>query len=71
VVALAHGDADASLRWHPAGPLFLAGGILLIVIVPWLWWRRRRPLWERRGFVLAMELVLAASLLGGILRGLS
>jgi hypothetical protein len=70
VVALAHGDPGASLRWHPAGPLFLAGALVLAALIPLLWLRRRRPLWGRRGFARALELLVVASLLGGIIRGL-
>mgnify|MGYP001824672890 CR=1 FL=1 len=70
VVSLAHGDTRASMRWHPAGPLFVLGALVLAALVPILWLRRRRPLWGRRGFVLTLEVLLAASLIGGIARGL-
>jgi hypothetical protein len=70
VVSLAHGDARASVRWHPAGPLFVLAAAVLAALVPILWLRRRRPLWGRRGFVLTLEVLVAASLIGGILRGL-
>lgn len=69
VVALAHGDAGGSVGWHPAGPLMVAAAVVLAGLVPLLWWRRKRPLWGRRGFVRALEALALASLLGGILRG--
>ena len=57
-VALAHGDALAAIRFHPAGPLlFVAMAVALMAIVM-AFLRRGQPLVERRSFVTAFEAIV-------------
>lgn len=67
-VALAHGDAGAALRFHPAGPLlfaamlvFAAGAVVALV-------RRSPPMVDRRRFMRGFEAVVVICLVVGLSR---
>lgn len=67
-VAFLHGDTLASLRWHPAGPLTVLASVAALAAVAFFWVRRRRPLWERRGFRTALTALALITLAAGTVR---
>ena len=70
-VALAHGDAGAAFRFHPAGPVLFAALAIGLVALLVTAVRRAPPLVERRGFVRAFEAVTALTLVVGVLKMLT
>lgn len=67
-VALAHGDAMAALRFHPAGPLLFAAMLVFAVGAVIALLRRSPPMVDRRGFVRGFEAVVAICLMVGLSR---
>lgn len=67
-VALAHGDAAAALRFHPAGPLLFAAMLVFAVGAGVALVRRRPPMVDRRGFMRGFQAVVAICVLVGLPR---
>ena len=67
-VALAHGDASAAFRFHPAGPLLFAAMAVALVALVTVFVRRGQPLVERRRFVIAYEAVALVCLSIGVFK---
>jgi hypothetical protein len=66
--ALAHGDAAAALRFHPAGPLLCAAMLVFAVGAVVALVRRSPPIVDRRGFMRGFEAVVAVCLVIGLSR---
>ena len=66
--ALAHGEAAAALRFHPAGPLLFAAMLVFAVGAVVALLRRSAPMVERRGFMRGFEAVVAVCLVAGLSR---
>ena len=64
-VALAHGDLAASVRFHPAGPLLFAAMAVFVAMAVLALVQRARPLVERRGVMIGMQVVVGVCLVVG------
>jgi uncharacterized protein DUF2752 len=67
-VALAHGDLDRALHFHPAGPLLFAAMLAFLGAVVVVALRRARPIVERRNFLVAFQAVTLVSLVLGVFK---
>ncbi len=67
-VALLHGDVTASFRHHPGGPLLALTLFAVLVYVVVAAVRRRPPLTERRGPMLALQGAAMVCVLLGVAR---
>jgi hypothetical protein len=66
--ALAHGDAMAALRFHPAGPLLFAAMLAFAVGAVIALVRRSPPMVDRRRFMHGFEAVVVICLVVGLSR---
>lgn len=67
-VALAEGDVQAAVGYHPAGPLLFVAMLVLVVAVIASWLRQAPPVLSRRRSLAALEIVALLGVAIGIIK---
>lgn len=67
-VAIAHGQLDRALAFHPGGPILFLATVATLIAVVITAARRARPLTERPRFLLALESIALACVALGIIK---